>query len=152
MPEFSTAYRMMAYTAWANAVVLGSAERMSAVDLETTRATLFDSIAGTFDHILVVAEMFLAHLEGRSNPHCSRRRSVTLTFPEVARGIHEIDRRYVGMSRRWNRDDLNETIEFTFVDGGKGVMSRVGHSSPPYEPCNLSSRFRKHTSLSAGRR
>ncbi|MEM7500430.1 MAG: DinB family protein [Pseudomonadota bacterium] len=124
MPEFSTAYRLTAYTAWANAVVLGNAKRLSAADLEATRATLFESIAGTFDHILVVAEMFLAHLEGRSNPHRSRRRSTALAFPEVVRGIHETDRRYVDMSRRWSRDDLDETVEFTFVDGGKGVMSR----------------------------
>ena len=124
MPIPSSAHRMATYTAWADDVVLRNAERVSTAELEASRACLFGSIAGTFDHILVVAEIFLAHLEKRDSSHRSRRRNNPLAFAETARRLREIDRRYVQMSAAWSQNQLTETIKFTFVDGGDGAMTR----------------------------
>lgn len=124
MADFSTVHRMTAYMAWANDVVLRNAEQLPVAQLEAPREALFDSISGTFDHILVVAEMFMAHLDGRANPHTARRRSAPIPFPQVAHGLREIDRRYVARARRWTDEELDETIEFAFVDGGKASMTR----------------------------
>ena len=65
MPDLSSVHRMMAYTAWADDVMLRNAEQLPDHDLMAPRDALFESIAGTFDHILVVAEIFQSHLEGR---------------------------------------------------------------------------------------
>ncbi len=124
MPDLSTVHRMTAYMAWADDVVLGNAERISDAELAAPRDALFDNIAGTFDHILVVAEIFEAHLEGRENPHRARRRREALPFSEVARRLRAIDGAYLTMARDWTDAELAETIEFRFVDGGDGAMTR----------------------------
>ena len=71
-----------------------------------------------------LAEMFLAHLERRANPHTARRRRESLPFAETARRLRDIDRRYVAKTREWTAAELAEPIEFAFVDGGEGVMTR----------------------------
>lgn len=124
MPIFSTAHRMTAYTAWADDVMLSNAERLSEAELAEPRKALFNSIAGTFDHILVVAEIFAAHLEGRDNPHRARRRRESLPFSEIAQRLREMDRRNVAMAQHCTDAELAETIAFAFVDGGDGAMTR----------------------------
>ena len=90
MPVLSTIHRMTAYMAWADDVMLRNAERISDAELMEPRDALFNSIAGTFDHILVVAEIFSAHLGGRENPHRARRRRELLPFSEIAYRLREI--------------------------------------------------------------
>ena len=124
MPDLSTVHRMMAYTAWADGVMLRNAEQLPDHDLMAPRDALFGSIAGTFDHILVVAEIFQAHLEGRDHPHHARHRSQAFPFPDVARRLRDMNGYYVGLARRWTDAELAEVIDFTFVGGGEGAMTR----------------------------
>ena len=124
MPDLSTVHRMTAYMAWADDVVLRNAEGLPDAELSAPRDALFKSIAGTFDHILVVAEIFRAHLEGRDHPHRARYRGETLPFPEVARRLRDMDEHYVGLARRWSEAELAETITFEFVGGGEGALTR----------------------------
>jgi len=124
MSDLSTAYRMTAYMAWADDVMLTTAEKLSEAELAAPRDALFGSIAGTFDHILVVAEIFQAHLEGRNHPHQSRHRDKTLPFQEVAQRLRIIDKYFVAGAHCWSDINLAEVITFTFVGGGEGAMSR----------------------------
>ncbi len=124
MPDLSTVHRMMAYTAWADDVMLFNARQLSDEELMTPRDALFGTIAGTFDHILVVGEIFQAHLEGRDHPHQARHRSQVLPFPDVARRLRNMNDYYVGLARRWTEAELAEVIDFTFVGGGEGAMTR----------------------------
>ena len=119
MPAQSTVHRMMSYTAWADDVMLNNAARLPAFDLLAPRDALFNSIAGTFDHILVVAEIFQAHLQARRHPHTARYRGEILGFSEVAMNDY-----YVACARDWTDAELAETIDFDFVGGGKRAMSR----------------------------
>lgn len=124
MPDLSTVHRMATYMAWADDVMLRNAEQLPEAELTAPRDALFKSIAGTFDHILVVSEIFQAHLEGRDHPHRARHRSETLPFPEVARRLREMNNRYVDLARSWTDAELAEMITFTFVGGGEGAMTR----------------------------
>ncbi len=124
MPDLSSVHRMMAYTAWADDVMLRNAQRLPDDDLMAPRDALFGSIAGTFDHILVVAEIFQAHLEGRDHGHHARHRSRALPFSEVARRLRGMNDHYVGLARRWTEAELAEVIDFPFVGGGEGAMTR----------------------------
>ncbi len=124
MPDLSTVHRMTSYMAWADDVMLKRAEQLSEAELTAPRNALFKSIAGTFDHTLVVGEIFRAHLEGRDHPHHARYRSELLPFPEVARRLREMNDHYVGLARSWKDTELAETITFTFVGGGEGAMTR----------------------------
>jgi len=124
MPDFSTVHRMTAYMAWADDVVLRNAEQLSEAQLMALRDALFKSTAGTFDHILVVEEIFRAHLEGRTHPHTARYRSTVLPFSEVADRLRIMDQYYVGLARNWSEAELAEIISYEFVGGGEGAMTR----------------------------
>ncbi|WP_299831019.1 DinB family protein [uncultured Roseobacter sp.] len=124
MPNLSLTHRMTTYMAWADDVMLKNAEQLPESDLSAPRDTLFKSITGTFDHTLVVAEMFQAHLEGRTHPHIARHRSEALAFPEVARRLREMNEYYVSLAQTWTEKELAETIKFEFVGGGRGAMTR----------------------------
>jgi len=124
MPDFSLVHRMTAYMAWADDVMLKNAEHLPDAELTAPRGALFGSISGTFDHTLVVGEIFQAHLEGRSHPHRARYRDEALPYPEVARRLREMNDLYVGLSRTWTDAELSETIAFEFVGGGDGAMNR----------------------------
>ena len=124
MPDLSIVHRMTAYMAWADDVMLKNAEQHPDAKLMAPRDALFKSIAGTFDHTLVVGEIFRAHLEGRDHPHHARHRSETLPFAEVARRLRDINAHYVGLARNWTDVELAETITFEFVGGGEGAMTR----------------------------
>lgn len=124
MPDQSLVHRMTAYMAWADDVVLKNAERLPEAELTAPRPALFGSISATFDHILVVAEIFRAHLEGRDHPHQARARATPLAFPDVARRLRAMDDHYVELARRWSQAELAETISFSFVGGGAGAMTR----------------------------
>lgn len=124
MPDLSLTHRMSAYTAWADDVMLKTAEQLSEAELSAPRDALFKSIAGTFDHTLVVAEMFKAHLLGRTHSHTARHRAEALPFSEVAQRLRSMNDYYVSQAREWTNVELAEVIRFQFVGGGEGQMTR----------------------------
>lgn len=117
--------RMMTrYMAWADDVMLDNASALSAEELVAERDTLFGSISGTFDHILLIGEIFRAHLEKRRHPHTSRHRPVTRPFDVVAGELRSMNRYYVECTDSLSDAELDEAVNFTFVGGGEGTMSR----------------------------
>lgn len=124
MPLNSTIHRMTAYMAWADDVTLKYAENHTENELSAPRDTLFGTITGTFDHILVIGEIFKAHLEGHEHRHTARSRPSHPCFAEVAERLREIDAWFVAMACKWSTKHLSDVIEFSFVDGGQGVMTR----------------------------
>lgn len=124
MPDPNLIYRMTAYMAWADDVMLRTAEKVPLADVTRAQDTLFSSVAGTFDHVLVVAEIFKAHIEGRSHPHTARHRSETLSFPQIASGLRTINSHFVSLAHGWTEDDLAQQVHFEFVGGGQGCMTQ----------------------------
>lgn len=82
MPDRALLRQLTRYTQWADDAVLTNAAQLPVDALEAERDALFGSIAGTFDHILVVAEMFDAHLEERAHRHTARRRAHPALLPD----------------------------------------------------------------------
>ena len=124
MHDGPVAKRLMDYTAWADDVMLKNAEALSPEIITAKRDTLFDSIAETFDHILVVGEIFRAHLCGLPHAHKARRRAETLPFSEIADRLRAMDTFYVNFAKSLTNYDLKQVVSFKFVDGGDGAMSR----------------------------
>ena len=125
MPDRALLRQLTRYTQWADDVVLNNAAQLPVEVLEAERDALFGSVAGTFDHILVVAEMFEAHLDGRAHPHTTRRRAHPLPFAEVADRLRAMDAHFVARSDAWDEAMLAEPIDFAFVGGGSGRMTRA---------------------------
>lgn len=116
--------KMTRYMAWADDVMLSNAATLPSEELVREQDTLFGSIAGTFDHVLLIGEVFRAHLEGRPHAHAARARRETRPFDVVAAELRAMNSHYVGLAETWNADELDGVIRFTFIGGGNGAMTR----------------------------
>lgn len=125
MAKRSMLRMMTRYMAWADDVMLANASALSTEELVAARDTLFGSISGTFDHILLVGEIFRAHLEMRSHPHSTRHRPVTRPFAVVADELRAMNRYYVKFADAQSEAELDEVVNFTYVGGGEGAMTRA---------------------------
>lgn len=125
MTQRSMVRMMTRYMAWADDVMLENASALNPDELVAPRDTLFGSISGTFDHILLVGEIFRAHLEKRSHPHGTRHRPVTRPFTVVADALRAMNRYYVEFADAQSEAELDAVVNFTFVGGGEGAMTRA---------------------------
>jgi len=116
--------KMTRYTAWADDVMLSNTAMLPPEEFGRKRDTLFGSITGTFDHVLLIGEVFQAHLEGREHGYKSRARDEDRPFDTVAAELRTLNSYYVSLADTWNADNLDEVIRFTFVGGGQGAMTR----------------------------
>jgi uncharacterized damage-inducible protein DinB len=117
--------RMMThYMAWANRVMMNSVAKLPEAEIAKPRQALFGTIAHTFNHILVIEEIFRAHLEGRKHDYTARNTRTAPPFAEVREGLGAMDLYYVGLAEQLPVEKLNETVHFEFVGGGAGAMTR----------------------------
>lgn len=117
--------RMMArYMAWANNVMLNSVERIPDDEIVKPRKALFGSIVHTLNHILVIEDVFQAHLEGRQHGYTARNTETSPPFHEVKKKLQRLDQYYVDLADRLTDEELNERINFEFIGGGSGSMTR----------------------------
>jgi uncharacterized damage-inducible protein DinB len=117
--------RMMThYMAWANRMLMDALAQLPPEELTKPRQTLFGNIAHTLNHILVIGDIFRAHLEGRKHGYTARNTDTTPPFAEICERLTAMDRDYTDLAGRLSADALNETIRFEFVGGGDGAMTR----------------------------
>lgn len=124
MQDNSVIERLVTYMAWADDVMLKNAESLSSAAVKAKHDTLFDTIAGTFDHILIVSEIFKAHLKGQLHSHQARRRTQELPFCEIADRLRAMDAYFVELVQSLTSDGLKQAVSFKFIDGNDGVMTR----------------------------
>lgn len=117
--------RMMTrYMAWANDVMMSSVANLPDSEITKPRQALIGTIAHTFNHILVVEDIFRAHLEGRPHGYTSRTTETSPPFLEVRRRLNKMDLYYVELAEQLSVGELDEVLHFEFVGGGAGAMSR----------------------------
>ncbi len=117
--------RMMThYMAWANTTMFNSVSRIPEAEIVKERQTLFGNIAHTFNHILVVHDIFQAHLEGKPHPYTARNTETAPPFADVRERLEKLDQYYVALAHQLSQAELDDVINFTFVGGGDGAMTR----------------------------
>jgi uncharacterized damage-inducible protein DinB len=117
--------RMMThYMAWANRVMMNSVAKLPDAEISKPRQALFGTIAHTFNHILVIEDIFRAHLEGRKHDYTARTTKNAPPFAEVRKRLGAMDLYYVDLAERLPAEELAETVHFEFVGGGAGAMTR----------------------------
>lgn len=118
--------RMMThYMAWADSLMLASVASLPNEEIVKPRKALFGTIAHTFNHIVVVHKIFQAHLEGKTHPYTARNTDTSPPFTEVRQQLEQMDQYYVRLAARLSDAELGERVEFTFVGGGDGAMTRL---------------------------
>ena len=118
--------RMLArYNAWANKLLFEAVAALPAGEATKQRQTLFQNMVHTLNHNYVIDRIFQAHLEGRPHGYGARNTPEHPPLDELWRAQQEVDAWYVAWSERVTPAQLDEAVNFTFVGGGEGRMTRL---------------------------
>jgi uncharacterized damage-inducible protein DinB len=118
--------RMLArYNAWANKLIFDALAALPAGEATKQRQTLFRNMVHTLNHNYVIDRIFQAHLEGRPHGYGARNTPDHPPLDELWRAQQEVDAWYVAWSDRVTPGELDQVVDFTFVGGGEGRMTRL---------------------------
>ncbi len=112
------------YKAWANELTFGAVSALPGDEAIKKRETRFGSIVHTLNHVYVIDDIFKAHLLGESHGYTARNTPTHPPLHELWELQRAMDRWYVQYVDSMAEDTLAEVIQFQFVGGGEGVMSR----------------------------
>ncbi|MDH3318713.1 MAG: DinB family protein [Betaproteobacteria bacterium] len=117
--------RMLArYTAWANDLLFDALLQLPDGEATTKRATLFGNMVHTLNHAFVVDRIWQAHLQHRDHGFKARNTETHPPLAELRRDQGMLDEWYIGYADRLSERTHDEVVEFEFVDGGAGAMTR----------------------------
>jgi len=112
------------YKAWADEVFLSAVSTLPDAELTAPRPIVFGSLIRTLHHSCAMDYVWQCHLLGK--PH-----GLTTRNPEHCPGLAEliekqrtIDAWYVGYADSLAGDESAQPVEFEFIGGGAGRMSR----------------------------
>jgi len=117
--------RLMTYGQWANALLHAGLAPLSPALLDAPQAVAFGSIARTAHHILVIGEVWRAHLLGESHGYTSRNPDPCPPLREIAARQAALDAWLVEYAAGLSAQAHGEVVRFTFLDGGEGAMTRA---------------------------
>ncbi len=119
-----TARTLTRYNKWANELIFDAVAKLPAGEATKPRATLFKNMVHTLNHNYVIDRIFQAHLEGRSHDYSARNTADHPPLEELWRAQRELDDWYVACYDGMSDGALDERLQFTFVGGGEGAMTR----------------------------
>ena len=124
MTTLRTARMLTRYSAWANRLIFDAVAKLPEGEASKPRTSLFKNIVHTLNHIYVIDLMFQAHLQGRAHGFTARNTETYPPLGELWEAQKAIDDWYVAWSDGITDAALNEKVNFIFVGGGQGVMTR----------------------------
>jgi uncharacterized damage-inducible protein DinB len=124
MSELDTARLLTRYNAWANETLFEAVDQLPEGEALKPRQSLFSNMVQTLHHNYIIDRIFQAHLEGRPHGYATRSTPDYPPLHELWQAQRAVDGWYVDWSRQVSEAALNELVEFTFVGGGSGAMTR----------------------------
>ena len=115
---------LMRYTAWADARLFGALRIASQDIIDLPRPGRPAGLLSTLAHIYVVDRIWRAHLEGRPHGFKTRNLDQLLPLAEVENAQKLEDHWYITFVDAQSEESLAQVIDFSFVDGGTGSLSR----------------------------
>jgi uncharacterized damage-inducible protein DinB len=115
---------LMRYKRWANALTFETVLALPESEALRERPTRWNNIVYTLSHVHVVDDIFKAHLEGRRHHYSNRNTDHTPSTAQLWADVRQMDDWYVALADSLGEKDLDEVIEFEFVGGGQGAMTR----------------------------
>lgn len=115
---------MTRYKAWADDVFLLHVSRIPAVELTAPRPIVFGSLIRTLNHACAMDYVWQCHLLGRSHGLTTRNPAHCPPMEELAARQRELDAWYVTYAATLSEEGLSEAVEFDFIGGGTGCMTR----------------------------
>ncbi len=113
------------YKAWADELTYSAVAALRYDEIIKIRETNFKTILHTLNHVYVVDDIFKAHLTGKTHKYTARNTKNSPTLDELTRATKTMDDWYINLASSLTEPALSEVIEFEFVGGGNGKMSRA---------------------------
>lgn len=117
--------RLIRYNAWADGVFFEALSKLPPELLSAPQPIIFGSIVRTLNHVHAMDRVWRAHLEGRPHGYTTRNPVDCPAFGELRRAQAELDQWFVGYVDALPRERQSELVEFTFIGGGDGAMTRA---------------------------
>jgi uncharacterized damage-inducible protein DinB len=112
------------YTAWANDTLYQALAEQPESELLKKQKVVFGSLLRTLNHVYAMDLVWRAHLEGRPHGFVSRNPGICPAFAELRISQSALDAWYVGYADELSDVKAAEIVNFEFIGGGHGCMSR----------------------------
>lgn len=121
----STVTMMLGYKIWVNQLTFKLLTTVAPDELTKQRETVFGNILSTLNHVYVVDDIFLHHLNGKKHSYTERNTKDTPNLEQLAEKQNAMDLEITTLANALSAEEMNELIEFEFVGGGQGQMTRA---------------------------
>lgn len=112
------------YKAWANEIIFTTVTSLPEGEALKQRLTRYRNIVHTLNHVYVIDLVFQAHLEEKKHNFKSRNTETHPPLEELWEAVKITDKYYISLSDKLSDEQLKEVINFDFIAGGKGSMTR----------------------------
>jgi uncharacterized damage-inducible protein DinB len=112
------------YNAWANELIFAAVAGLPEGEAVKPRRSVFRNMVHTLNHNYVIDRIFQAHLEGRGHGYTARNTPDHPPLSELWDAQRTLDTWFMNWSDRIDDATLGEKVNFSFVGGGEGVMTR----------------------------
>lgn len=116
--------KMCRYKAWANTKTYEALRAIEPEEIYKKRQSCFDSILSTLAHNYAIDDIFRAHLEGREHHYRSKNVEHPTILEELQAKVEDMDAWWIDYADRLGKDEEDEVVNFAFVDGSRGAMTR----------------------------
>jgi len=113
------------YSAWANSLLYTALCEVPETELTKARQIIFGNLIRTLNHVHTMDLVWQAHLEGRAHGFTTRMPDVHTTFADLRIAQTSLDGWFVRYAEQLSDRAGEEIIDFTFIGGGDGSMSRT---------------------------
>ncbi|HEX3912332.1 MAG TPA: DinB family protein [Steroidobacteraceae bacterium] len=112
------------YSAWANSLLYLALGELPENELSKPRQIVFGNLIRTLNHVYIIDLVWRAHLEGKSHGFKTRNPDLHGTFSELRAAQATLDSWYMRHAEEMSDRLGEEIVEFTFIGGGDGAMTR----------------------------
>lgn len=116
--------RLTRYRAWADEALLAAVRALPGHELTAPQPIVFGSLLRTLHHVQAMDAVWRAHLLGEAHGYTTRNPEACPTFEALAERQHALDRWYVDYADALTADAAARVVEFEFIDGGRGALTR----------------------------
>lgn len=112
------------YKAWADELLFAAAAALPPDNLWRPQPIVFGSLLRTLHHVYAMDTVWRSHLQGKPHGFKTRNPEKCPAFDKLRSMQREIDEWYVEYVADLPEEQLVEPVQFTFIGGEAGVMSR----------------------------
>ena len=115
---------MMRYKAWADELFLAKIAQLPEAQLVAPQPIIFGNMLRTLHHSYAMDRVWQAHLLGEQHGYTTRNPDNPPSFDVLHQMQLAMDTWYVSYADALSTETLGEIVQFEFIGGGGGAMSR----------------------------